>query len=330
MRMSIIQNIFECLKKRYAVWGPLRNEEGLFIGRIESFEDLVLEPKIPTNNYKKIFFPAKEKIFCFPGKESVGRTSPGAGGQMERGGGKDLAVFINVFDLLALRMFDLVFEKDFYYNKRRKRTLVIGFSGEKLFSYQKKDFFSFEFNPDILAKLKFDLFLETAAKDWKIYSGSAKGRALIKEIGLEGKVVKQDKDKSWPADAKVAKLKDKIKKTSPSFFKKWADICLACGKCAINCPTCFCFDFEDKFRAASAKERLRRWATCYGDDFSKIAGNQKFLKTIEQRMHNWYLHKFWRIPEKLKWPGCVSCGRCSQVCPAGIKIEEIIKEIRDR
>ena len=58
------------------------------------------------------------------------------------------------------------------------------------------------------------------------------------------------------------------------------------------------------------------------------AGGAKTLKTTAQKIHFWYYHKFVRIPEQFKaYLGCYECMRCFKVCPVGINIQEVIKQI---
>jgi len=123
---------------------------------------------------------------------------------------------------------------------------------------------------------------------------------------------------------KMQKIRDKFKN---KFNKKlWDELgkkCIECGQCTMVCPTCFCFRFEDN----SEKKRGLVSDSCFYHDFSEVAGGHQFLHNTAKRIYFWYYHKFVRIPEEYNLPGCVECGRCSKVCPAGIEIEKVLKEI---
>lgn len=75
-------------------------------------------------------------------------------------------------------------------------------------------------------------------------------------------------------------------------------------------------------------QRKQCWTSCFYQEFSEIAGGYKFLDNTAKRIYNWYYHKFVRIPEEYSFSGCVGCGRCIKVCPAGINIREELEKIK--
>jgi sulfhydrogenase subunit beta (sulfur reductase) len=128
----------------------------------------------------------------------------------------------------------------------------------------------------------------------------------------------------------MLKYRDALKK----IYKKeiWEDDlgarCIECGKCAIICPTCFCFDIKDQPNLVDGSgARKRAWSACFYNDFSEIAGGYKFLKTTAERIHFWYYHKFVRIPDQFQIMGCVGCGRCAKVCPVNINIFKVLASL---
>ena len=124
--------------------------------------------------------------------------------------------------------------------------------------------------------------------------------------------------------ARLKKVKERLEeKFKSEIWTELSEKCLECGKCTAVCPTCFCFRLDDD----SQKVRRRTLDSCFFHDFSEIAGNFKFLDCTAQRIYFWYYHKFVRIPEQYNLPGCVECGRCTKVCPAGIDLEEVLKKI---
>ena len=57
---------------------------------------------------------------------------------------------------------------------------------------------------------------------------------------------------------------------------RWDEVagrCLACGNCTMACPTCFCTTVSDEIDLdGAAARRVRRWDSCFGEEFSYIHG----------------------------------------------------------
>ena len=122
---------------------------------------------------------------------------------------------------------------------------------------------------------------------------------------------------------------EKVFKNSAN-HKLWDElekICIACGKCSLVCPTCFCFDTRDAPKEKSISRR-RVWGNCFYPEFTAIAGGQDYTDTVKKKIQFWYEHKFVRIPAEYRIPGCVSCNRCTKVCPVGIDIVKNINRLK--
>ncbi|MFA4871966.1 MAG: 4Fe-4S dicluster domain-containing protein [Patescibacteria group bacterium] len=316
-----LENFLLQLSDRFFLFAPQREDDILKIKEVENIEDIAWSTEMPINSWKDIFLPPEERLF-----ENVKNNLI----ESKTDYPPIACVGVHILDLKALTLFDQVFGPDSYYQKRRKRTILIGYSTDLSADYKKHKVFSHNFEEDILEHLAFDVFiLKLKNGPLKIYSGSEKGQNILEKFSVSsyqniefaGPIAEKGPDK------RMLLLKDKVDK---SFNKKiWDEldkICLACGKCAIVCPTCFCFDFNDSANPESAS-RCRQWGNCFYNDFSKVAGGHKELDTVKQKIYFWYVHKFVRIPHEYNLPGCVSCNRCSQVCPVGIKISEVIKSI---
>jgi ferredoxin len=227
-------------------------------------------------------------------------------------------------------LLDYVFSRDPYYQTRRRNIFLVGFSRGLPDDYKRYKVFSHNYEEDILEHLIFDIFIvKSVAGKFKLYTGSDQGQVFLDGLGLKsyipikfaGPISEKGQDKT------MLKLKDKV---AASFDKKvWAElnkICLACGRCSLICPTCFCFNLYDRVDPGQAG-RERQWTTCFYNDFSKMAGSAKPLDTIKRKIYFWYVHKFVRLPHEFGLPGCVGCGRCVHVCPVGINIQEVLKKI---
>lgn len=318
---SDLKNFLEyLLKKKYIVFAPVRREGQILIDRIRSSENFIMVKERPLYSFKKYLLPPKQRLFNFPARpESKAQTSDP----------KQVFFGITMFDLKAVTLLAQIFEKDSYFQNIISQTILIGQSPipEETTFYEK-------YEENILEHIKFDIFLESRfdQKDFRVFTGSKHGQRMLSEFGLKdfehieyaGAIPEEGLSNFHKITA------EKIKKSYGS--KIWKDLgkrCLGCNKCSVVCPTCFCFKIYDENNALNDnKSRIRAWDSCFAAEFSEIAGGIKFQKTISDRIYNWYDHKFVRIPHEYSLPGCVGCGRCSEVCPAGINIKDEIAKIQ--
>ena len=113
----------------------------------------------------------------------------------------------------------------------------------------------------------------------------------------------------------------------PDLF--WAEIgdrCIACTGCNLACPTCTCFGVQD-WRSARQVERVRVWDSCQLDGFMREAGGHNPLGSEALRTRRRIHHKLAADPEKWGEISCFLCGRCDAVCPTGIGIIAVAKEL---
>ncbi|MFA5047700.1 MAG: 4Fe-4S dicluster domain-containing protein [Patescibacteria group bacterium] len=291
------------------------------VAEVKSISDIDWSGQMTSNSWKSIFLPATEVIFKIKDKKLS---------EVKSKNSAIACVGMNILDLKALTLFDLVLASDVYYQKRRNNILIIGFSPDWPNDYKKFKVFSHNWEENILEHVVFDVFLaKIKGGQLRVYSGSPKGQKILDNYGLKdykniefsGPIQEKGQDK------KMLSLKDRIVKSrNKPIWDKLDKICLACGKCSIVCPTCFCFDLEDKIDPEQAG-RVKKWGNCFYNDFSKVAGGHRELDTVKKKIYFWYTHKFLRIPEEYGIPGCVSCGRCSKVCPVKIDINKNIQVI---
>lgn len=309
------------LSDNFKLIGPIKKDQILTIDQIEKIEQIDWSGAIPEKSWKSYLMPSKEEII-----NHLNKTPKEVLPQIE----KIALIGFNVVDLKALSLFDLVFSNDIYYQKRRRQLLIVGYSANWPNDYKKLKLFSHNYEEDVLEHVPFDIFI-ARIKDgsYKFYSGSIKGQEILEDCGIKnfdhiefaGVIPEEGPDK------RMILLMKKIEKTAGK--KIWQELgkkCIACGKCSIVCPTCYCFDLEDKLDADNPR-RERAWGNCFYNDFSKIAGGYKELDTVGKKIFFWYVHKFIRIPASYSVPGCVSCGRCTKVCPVGIDIAKNIATI---
>ncbi len=319
---SRLKFFFNGLTENFSVFAPQGESGRLKIQEVRDFKEIDWSGEIPLNSWKRFFLPAEEILF----KTAKGKF------QEYSGNSPAVACFgVNVLDLKALTLLDQVFSRDSYYQKRRRNILVIGFSPDWPNDYRRLKVFSHNFEEDILEHLVFDIFFAKLKNGrLKIYSGSEKGQRFLEKQNLQDY---QHLEFAGPIsesgpDRRMLELKKLVANSeNHPLWRELDRICLACGKCALVCPTCFCFDIFEQ-SAAGEESRRRRWSSCFFNDFSKMAGGSKPLDSVKKKIYFWYYHKFVRIPEEYKLPGCVGCGRCVQTCPVEIDIVKNLKKLK--
>jgi sulfhydrogenase subunit beta (sulfur reductase) len=123
----------------------------------------------------------------------------------------------------------------------------------------------------------------------------------------------------------------------PGHFKDayWAKVserCLSCRACAYVCPTCRCFAARDEMIQPGEFERIRCWDACAGENYRQVAGGHKARPEKEARLRNRIFCKFLYYPEQYNLgeaSACTGCGRCIDVCPAGVDITEVLTDLEN-
>ncbi|MFZ4856989.1 MAG: 4Fe-4S dicluster domain-containing protein [Desulfuromonadaceae bacterium] len=110
------------------------------------------------------------------------------------------------------------------------------------------------------------------------------------------------------------------------FWVEIGDRCIACTGCNLACPTCTCFGVQD-WRSAEKTERSRMWDSCQLDGFMREAGGHNPLGSEAERTRRRIHHKLAADPEKWGEISCFLCGRCDAVCPTGIGIVAVAREL---
>lgn len=313
MNKTSFNKFVDWLCLRFTVYARKRIGKIVKFAQVSSPENVEYEQK---SDYplRKLFFPSQENLYSCQNENFVLRKPLSQ---------KRVIFGIPLFDLEALTQLTVIFAKDPYFQARIRNTLIIGQS-----PIPDDHTFYQAFEENVLRHLKFDIYFDyNETKDhYRLFTGSEEGQEILENFGqshyehieYQGPVPRNGLSPYWK------KIRDNVKKSSRNqFWKDLGEKCLACGKCTIVCPTCYCYDLETNAEG----ETKRTWGNCFYSEFSEIAGGHKFLTSIAERIYYWYAHKFVRMPSEYGFVGCVQCGRCTDVCPAEINIEKNLKKI---
>jgi sulfhydrogenase subunit beta (sulfur reductase) len=114
-------------------------------------------------------------------------------------------------------------------------------------------------------------------------------------------------------------------------WEKLGQACLACGSCSNVCPTCNCYNINDKpFLTENASHISRCWDACTLESYSEVAGGENFRETRSQRLKLYYTHKLQAYISKYGKPACVGCGRCIETCPVDINIKTVAQSLDNK
>ncbi len=111
-------------------------------------------------------------------------------------------------------------------------------------------------------------------------------------------------------------------------WESLAEPCINCGACTYICPSCYCFDIQVKMWGDEGY-RFRCWDSCMYAEYTAEAGGGNPRPTGVERFRNRFLHKLETFYERYGYSLCTGCGRCIVVCPTGVNITDIIKQIQE-
>ncbi|MBT5337990.1 4Fe-4S dicluster domain-containing protein, partial [Candidatus Falkowbacteria bacterium] len=320
MKKSEFDKFVAKLLEKGFVYSPVKDGEMVLVKQIFKPGDMDWSGDIPLNSFKSIVLPAKQDMATY--SKDVAKVI----------NEKIKPIFIlglNILDLRALALFEQVFAKDYYFQKRRQSLHYIGLTNGIEDDLRKYKVFNKKYEEDVLEHLIFDVFVERQKSgNLILFSGSEKGQQLLEKSKIEdyeniefAGFIPEHGPNPLIEQKKLAILNN----PDHPLWDKLAKICLSCGKCSIHCPTCFCFDQKDKVEFDQVV-KTRQWTTCFYPKFSEITGGNKELDSVKKKLYFWYYHKFVRIPDEFDYYGCVSCMRCYKTCPVEINIAENLQE----
>ncbi len=327
-----INDFLQLLASEYELYAPTRDDVTRF-SRVEDVRDVVILPHRTEVSVKSLIFPPEEVLFTW----RRGREGYLIEDSLKSGNRK--AFFgMRGCDIRALRVLDRYMLGEFedpYYRARRE-AMIVGITCE----YPRSSCFCTAFGG--MKPENFDLWLTDIGEHYLVEAGSDEGLRLL-SADIFSPAGREDVEMAF---RKIRTVEDEIsrksrinlcetKKCSQSIKRRnedpiWRElgkICLACGKCNFICPTCHCFDVVDVVNlSGNVGERVRVWDSCHLYEYAKTSA-ENFREERHARVR-------YRIYDKFVFPvmrygmyACTGCGRCTDVCPAGIDIREVLRRL---
>ncbi len=302
------------------VVGVQSKDEKFVFDELDSAEDLRLDYDVTILPPKKYFMPQKEIVLQYSTTDGDFEANPV--NEVE----PRIIIGVHPYDLIAIEQLDKVFSdvyEDSNYLEKREDSILIGVNMQSVSEW------SFAGSMGTATTDSgYDLMLTDLGDKYAVDIGSKKGGDLLEEL--------ETRDARYEEIEKVEELKedlmDKFEKEldfSPEklptileenyenmeFWEENSEDCYSCGSCNLVCPTCYCFDVEEKNEIdMSSGVRERRWDGCLLEEFAIVAGGENFREDRAERYRHRFMRKGKYIYERYGDIACVGCGRCGQHC----------------
>ncbi len=288
--------------------------------------DIVWEYTRPVMPIKDALFPPTERLFSIDKCHQEVRL-------IETEPPPEQVLFgVRPCDAHGLQALDALFlttdPVDTYYARRREKSTLIGLAcnemGPSCFCT------SMGSAPDDPRYV--DILLEEVRGGYLVEIVTTKGATLLNRVPMITQPftgVRNKKDWSSNPIYDYPPLDTWQTGFDDPFWKATSERCLSCRACAYVCPTCRCFDVRDEPLPGEGEtkhyERIRCWDSCTGEAYRRIAGGHNPRPEKEQRLRNRFYCKFYYFPMQYGPAACTGCGRCIDICPAGVDITEVLQ-----
>jgi ferredoxin len=307
------------LTQQFRVFAPRQHQGAHVFGKIQSASEVDLTYAQTLLPPKKCIIPQRELLYSY---DLAGmRVTPNI--QVT----PTVLFGVHTCDQHAIRLFDRIFSQGFtdqHYQLQRDKTLVVGLECLAPCTDQSfcRSMGTTSPAPDV-----FDLHMVDLGQDYCIEVGTAGGVGLTAFSGFfaasnadlaQRNLVLQEKWGRFPyrLDCDVTDLPSLLGGAHQSpHWQELGDQCLACGMCTQVCPTCYCFNIDDKVNLRLTKgERFRSWDSCQVNEFAMVAGGHNFREKRAARQRHRFMRKGKYQFDAIDMVGCVGCGRCATAC----------------
>ncbi len=312
-----------------AVYAPVRVKDWTEFRRISSLEQADfsrINTKLPARG---LLFPQCETMFRFKTDEP---------GRVEEPPGPEPQVILGVrpCDAAGIALLDKFFAgqggTDSYYQRRRKKTILIGLAcnspADTCFCTAVQGSPSDTHGLDLLLT---DLGGRYLAEGDVTEVCRRSGIVSPSLTEADAADLNQKKELADKAAATITQRIDtkRLKQLldAADNHPVWEELslpCVNCGACTFVCPTCHCFDIADETRKGGGV-RVRVWDTCQSCLYSQHASGHNPRSTPAARFRNRTMDKFRYTVDMIGAVSCVGCGRCVAECPASVDIRETVE-----
>jgi len=287
-------------------------------------------------DYVRTILPPKK--FLFPQEETIVKydyLNAEANGFVES---KERIIFgVHPCDLKGINLLDKVFSEknvDSNYMEKRKKTILIGID-----CIPDDRCFCTSVGTIIPKNEYFDLFLTDIGDGYLVNVSTDKGKELLNVDFIRdatgGEIQRRDEFVEKKKAACTNKMDMPLSELPLMFAgvynsKVWeenGEKCVACGRCNLVCPTCYCFDVYDSMNLKLTEgERIRQWDSCHLESFTKVATGEVFRKSKASRDRHRFYRKFYYL-SRFSPSFCTGCGRCGKECLADIEVVETVNKL---
>lgn len=325
---SKLDSVLGQLAQKYSVLVPV-DYHGLTqfapYGQVqEGISGLYLEENVLLSP-KTVFLPQSEAMYKF---RAQGKRL--AIEEMPADDSPQILFGVRHCDVKGIECLDKVFLDpqfvDPQYEEKRKKTTIFALACNE----PKATCFCSSMGVDMAhaEKSVADVQIYDLGSQYGMEAVSEKGKACLDGLtGLTDGGEKMPEQKAQTLQFDPSSLPGKLK----DMFEDpiWNDFnfkCLGCGTCTYICPTCHCFDINNKMRGEIGL-KLRTWDSCMFGEYTLMAGGHQPRPGKKERVRNRFLHKLQYFNEKHDMFLCVGCGRCVAKCPVNLDITKFIRQV---
>jgi sulfhydrogenase subunit beta (sulfur reductase) len=311
------------LMKQKPVFAPHKKGQKSFsFERTKTPGDVVLDYPRTLHSVKKFFLPPREELLTFDLTKNDFET-------VDIPINDSIFLGVHSYDLAAVGRLDYNFtvgSPERNYLTRREGAIFIGVSFEP-------DKFHFSGSVGIRPEDSSgcDIFLTKLFDGYVLEVLTSPGQKLMKGMDLPAHEAGKPQTGHFRQHIYVpqAKLGEIMEHSYDNpVWEETAAKCVGCGTCNLVCPTCYCFNVEEKVDITVTKgSRERHWDGCMLRKFSEVAGGEVFRESLASRQRHRIFRKFKYISDQTGQPWCVGCGRCTAYCTAGISIVSIVNRL---